>query len=176
MSSWLTHTVNVFCPFTIFCSVFIYFSHDFLSNVKIKAPKFTVCMLEPLHVYFLAWPQMTDRLILLQLFMNFHSQIWLWWYFQVLVVCRWISFSLWLKAKQHIQSCSVASPQEQFSYLILKYLKSFFVCFLNIKKHIFHTSDKFAFNVADLFYVGAWAQCKTFIISVLFHVKMCISA
>lgn len=137
MSSWLTHTVNVFCPFTIFCSVFIYFSHDFLSNVKIKAPKFTVCMLEPLHVYFLAWPQMTDRLILLQLFMNFHSQIWLWWYFQVLVVCRWISFSLWLKAKQHIQSCSVASPQEQFSYLILKYLKSFFVCFLNIKNIYF---------------------------------------
>lgn len=137
MSSWLTHTVNVFYPFTIFCSVFIYFSHDFLSNVKIKAPKFTVCMLEPLHVYFLAWPQMTDRLILLQLFMNFHSQIWLWWYFQVLVVCRWISFSLWLKAKQHIQSCSVASPQEQFSYLILKYLKSFFVCFLNIKNIYF---------------------------------------
>lgn len=137
MSSWLTHTVNVFCPFTIFCSVFIYCSHDFLSNVKIKAPKFTVCMLEPLHVYFLAWPQMTDRLILLQLFMNFHSQIWLWWYFQVLVVCRWISFSLWLKAKQHIQSCSVASPQEQFSYLILKYLKSFFVCFLNIKNIYF---------------------------------------
>lgn len=137
MSSWLTHTVNVFCPFTIFCSVFIYFSHDFLSNVKIKAPKFTVCMLEPLHVYFLAWPQMTDRLILLQLFMNFHSQIWLWWYFQVLVVCRWISFSLWLKAKQHIQSCSVTSPQEQFSYLILKYLKSFFVCFLNIKNIYF---------------------------------------
>lgn len=137
MSSWLTHTVNVFCPFTIFCSVFIYFSHDFLSNVKIKAPKFTVCMLEPLHVYFLAWPQMTERLILLQLFMNFHSQIWLWWYSQVLVVCRWISFSLWLKAKQHIQSCSVASPQEQFSYLILKYLKSFFVCFLNIKNIYF---------------------------------------
>lgn len=122
-------------PFSVQCS-FISLM-DFLSNVKIKAPKFTVCMLEPLHVYFLAWPQMTDRLILLQLFMNFHSQIWLWWYFQVLVVCRWISFSLWLKAKQHIQSCSVASPQEQFSYLILKYLKSFFVCFLNIKNIYF---------------------------------------